>query len=67
MRKITKEIFNLLEGSDERVEYDDEVLQYLYDETTYDIDRYGKVQHINFLIIIILMIILWKNWNGVNY
>ena len=48
MRKITKEIFNLLEGSNERVEYDDEVLQYLYDETTYDIDRYGKVQNINF-------------------
>lgn len=48
MRKITKEIFNLLEGSSERVEYDDEILQYLYDETTYDVDRYGKVQNIDF-------------------
>ena len=48
MRKITKEIFNLLEGSSEKVRYDDEILQYLYDETTYDVDRYGKVQNIDF-------------------
>lgn len=48
MKRITKEIFSILKESDEVKEYSDELMRYIYDETTYDVDRDGSVSNINF-------------------
>lgn len=48
MKRITKEIFSILKESDEVKEYSDELMRYIYDETTYDVDRNGSVSNINF-------------------
>ena len=48
MKRITKEIFSILKESDEVEEYSDELIRYIYDETTYDVDRDGSVSNINF-------------------
>lgn len=48
MKRITKEIFSVLKESDEVKEYSDELMRYIYDETTYDADRNGSVSNINF-------------------
>lgn len=48
MKKITKEIFSILKESDEVKEYSDELMRYIYDETTYDANRDGSISNINF-------------------
>lgn len=48
MKRITKEIFSILKESDEVKEYSDELMRYIYDETTYDVDRDGSISNINF-------------------
>lgn len=48
MKRITKEIFSILKESDGVEEYSDELMRYIYDETTYDVDRNGSVSNINF-------------------
>lgn len=48
MKRITKEIFSILKESDEVKEYSDELMRYIYDETTYDANRDGSISNINF-------------------
>lgn len=48
MKRITKEIFSILKESDEVKEYSDELMRYIYDETTYDANRNGSISNINF-------------------
>lgn len=48
MKKITKEIFSILKESNEVKEYSDELMRYIYDETTYDANRDGSISNINF-------------------
>lgn len=48
MKRITKEIFSILKEFDEVEEYSDDLIRYIYDETTYDVDRDGSISNINF-------------------
>lgn len=48
MKRITKEIFSVLKEFDEVEEYSDDLMRYIYDETTYDVDRDGSISNINF-------------------
>ena len=48
MKRITKEIFSVLKEFDEVEEYSDDLIRYIYDETTYDVDRDGSISNINF-------------------